>query len=89
MKAIKEMLQRLDALIMEESQMMVSQTLEVVSGLGTNTVEVMYGVHRPFTWLHACYLTPFRLRFQQSEEEHPTNPGCACLTSVNRNCFIL
>jgi hypothetical protein len=50
--AIEEMLQRLDALTMEESQMMVAQTLEVVTD----------GVLRLFTWLHVCYLTLLRLR---------------------------
>jgi hypothetical protein len=48
------MLQRLDALTMEESQTMVAQTLEVVSGLVTRTRVVMDGVHRLFTGLRTC-----------------------------------
>lgn len=75
-KAFEEMLQRLDALTGEESQMIVAQTLEVVSGLVTRTRVFMDGVHWLFKWRRACYLTPFCLRSQRLDGQHPTNPGC-------------
>jgi len=74
---------------MEESQSVVAQTLEVVSDLVTGTRLVMDGVHRLLTWIRARYLTPFRVRSQRLEGQHPTNTGCVCLTRVNNNCFIL
>lgn len=68
-KALEEMLQKLDALIMEESQMMVVQTLEVVSGLVTQTRAVVDGVHRLFTWPRECHLTSFSLDLNYSRDD--------------------
>jgi hypothetical protein len=73
----------------EESQTVVAQTLEAVSGLVTRTGVVMDGVYGLFIWRCACYLTQFCLRSQRLEGHHPTNPGCVCLTCVNKNRFIL
>lgn len=56
------MLERLDALIVKESQMMAVQTLEVVYGLVTGTRGIIDGAHWLFTRLRACYLTPLSLR---------------------------
>jgi hypothetical protein len=43
---------------------------------------VIDGVHRLLTWIRACHLTPFPLRSQRVEGQHPTNPGCVCLTGI-------
>ena len=58
------MLDRLDALTMKESQMVVVRTLEVVYGLVTGTRRVIDGVYGLFARLCAYYLTSFHLRSQ-------------------------